>query len=132
MTIPSTYLHQMVVAPTRHQNLLDLVLTNQPDIVAGVQVLIICHLQIMMLFSSLLMLLPRHRHLVKDHYIITRKLIYHFYVKPAALKHALMVIQVRQTLCSIFLYIHICLLQFIEEVTLTALRCVVYLFTTKN
>ena len=32
------YLHQMVVAPTRYQNLLDLVFTNQPDIVVGVQV----------------------------------------------------------------------------------------------
>ena len=30
------YLHQMVVAPTRHQNLLDLLLTDQSDIVVGV------------------------------------------------------------------------------------------------
>ena len=36
--VRDNYLHQMVVAPTRYQNLLDLVFTNQPDIVVGVQV----------------------------------------------------------------------------------------------
>ena len=33
------YLLQMVVSPIRHQSLLDLVLTNQPDMVAGVKVI---------------------------------------------------------------------------------------------
>ena len=36
--VHDNYLHQMVVAPTRHQNILNLVFTNQPDIVSGVQV----------------------------------------------------------------------------------------------
>ena len=36
--VRDNYLHQMVVTPTRYQNLLDLVFTNQPDIVVGVQV----------------------------------------------------------------------------------------------
>ena len=36
--VRDNYLHQMVVSPTRHQSLLDLVLTNQPDMVAGVKV----------------------------------------------------------------------------------------------
>ena len=36
--VRDNYLHQMVVAPCRYQNLLDLVFTNQPDIVVGVQV----------------------------------------------------------------------------------------------
>ena len=36
--IRDNYLYQMVVDPTRNQNLLDLVLTNQPDIVKNVQV----------------------------------------------------------------------------------------------
>ena len=37
--VRDNYFHQMVDVPTRHQNLLDLVLTNQPDIVVGVQVI---------------------------------------------------------------------------------------------
>ena len=37
--VRDNYLHQMVVDPTRNQNLLDLVFTNQPDIVEGVQVI---------------------------------------------------------------------------------------------
>lgn len=55
--------------------------------------------------------------------------------KPAALKHALRDMdgspgKAKFVFC--FSCIHIFLLQFVEEVTLTAFRCVVYLFTTKN
>ena len=36
--VRDNYLYQLVETPTCHQNLLDLVLTNQPDIVVGVQI----------------------------------------------------------------------------------------------
>lgn len=35
--VHDNYIYQMLVAPTHHQNLLDLVFTNQPDILVGVQ-----------------------------------------------------------------------------------------------
>ena len=51
------FLHQLVKDPTHHLNVLDLVFTNQPDLVEDVQVTDNLPHQIMMPFSSCLMLL---------------------------------------------------------------------------
>ena len=85
--VSDNFLHQMVVDPTRNFNLLDLVFTNQPDIVVGIRV--IDNLPLTdhdaVLFTLNVDVPPQLP--CKGHYITIRKRTNHFYKKHFLMFH---------------------------------------------